>query len=66
MDGGITGIVNNVSFDWSIVNTVAFAITMSAGTSHTYVGNTTVAANVSARFRSVRTATTTWVTYRLS
>jgi len=66
MDGGVSGIVNNVSFDWSIVNTVAFAITMSAGSSHTYVGNTTVAASVSARFRSVRTGTTTWVTYRLS
>lgn len=66
MDGGVTGIVNNVAFDWSIVNTVAFAITMAPGTSHTYVGNTTVAANISARFRSVRTGTTTWVTYRLS
>ena len=66
MDGGITGIVSNVAFDWSIVNTVAFAITMAAGTAHTYVGNTTIAANVSARFRSVRTGATTWVTYRLS
>jgi len=66
MDGGVTGIVNNVAFDWSIVNTVAFVITMAPGTSHTYVGNTTVAANISARFRSVRTGTATWVTYRLS
>jgi hypothetical protein len=66
MDGGITGIVSNVAFDWSVVNTTGNAVTMASGTSNTYVGNTTVAANVSARFRSVRTAATTWSTYRIS
>lgn len=66
MDGGISGIVSNVAFDWSIVNTTANIITMAAGTTHTYVGNLSVAANVSARFRSVRTGVTTWVTYRIS
>ena len=69
MDGGVPAIVTAstaIAFDWSVVNTVAFAVTMAAGTTHTYVGNTTVAANTSARFRSVRTAATTWVTYRIS
>jgi hypothetical protein len=69
MDGGVPTIVTAstaIAFDWSVVNTVAFAVTMAAGTTHTYVGNASVAANTSARFRSVRTAATTWVTYRLS
>lgn len=66
MDGGITGIISNVAFEWSVVNTVAFAITMAVGTTHTYSGNLTVAANTSARFRSMRTAATTWVTYRIA
>lgn len=66
MDGGISGIISNVAFDWSIVNTTVNIITMAAGATHTYVGNLSVAANVSARFRSVRTGVTTWVTYRIS
>jgi hypothetical protein len=66
MDGGISGIVSNVAFDWSIVNTTANIITMASGATNTYVGNTSIAANVSARFRSVRTAATTWSTYRIA
>lgn len=70
-DAGIQGGVApvNTAFDWSVINTgsSAGAVTMAAGTSHTYVGNTTVAINTSARFRTVRTAATpTFVTYRIA
>jgi hypothetical protein len=55
----------NGSFDWFIVNTVAFTVTITAGTAHTYTGNATVSANSSAQFRTRKTATNTFVTYRI-
>lgn len=69
-DAGILnglGVVNN-SFTWSVINTgsVLGAITMTAGTAHTYVGNATVAINTSAQFKTVKTSTNTYVTYRIS
>lgn len=68
MDAGFAALFTNMSFDWSIINTGSSlgAITVLAGTAHTIVGSTTVAIATSARFRSVRTGVTTWVTYRLS
>jgi hypothetical protein len=68
MDGGFASISTNQSFDWSIINlgSSAGAVTLSAGTSHTIVGSATVAISTSAQFRSVRTAATTWVSYRIS
>ena len=68
LDTAITGIVANVAFDWSIVNTTANIVTMAAGSSgNTHVGNLSISANVSARYRSMRTGTaSTWITYRLS
>lgn len=67
-DGGFAAIANDQSFDWSVINlgSSVGAVTMTAGTAHTYVGNATVAINTSAQFRSRRTAATTWVTYRIS
>ena len=67
-DGGFAAIANDQSFDWSVINlgSASGAVTMTAGTAHTYVGNATVAINTSARFTSRRTAATTWVTYRIS
>jgi len=54
-------------FDWSIINTGTSlaAITLSAGTDHTYVGNTGIPIATSALFRTVKTATNTFVTYRI-
>lgn len=67
-DGGFAAIANDQSFDWSVINlgSTSGAVTMTAGTAHTYVGNATVAINTTARFRSRRTAANTWVTYRIS
>jgi len=60
-------VVNN-SFLWIVINTgsASGAITMTAGTGHTYVGNATVAINTSAQFQTVKTATNTFVTYRIA
>jgi len=75
MDGGGT-FVNDTAFDWSITNLAAAAadtITITANTNHTIVGNPIVnsshsstVADSSAVFRSRKTATNTWVTYRIS
>jgi len=67
-DAGFFALSNNIAFDWSVINlgSVLGAVTMTAGTDHTYVGNATVAINTSAQFRSRRTATNTWVSYRLA
>lgn len=55
------------SFDWSIINlgSSSGAVTINAGTAHTYVGSATVAIATSALFRTRKTATNTYVTYRI-
>lgn len=55
------------SFDWSVINlgSSSGAVTMTAGTDHTYVGSATVAISTSALFRTVKTAANTFVTYRV-
>lgn len=59
--------VNGDNFDWTVINTGATnAFTVAAAASgHTVVGNMTVAASTSATFRTVRTAASTFVTYRV-
>lgn len=53
--------------DWSVINTGgANTFTVTADTAHTVVGNAVVAASSSGRFRTRKTATNTFVTYRLS
>jgi hypothetical protein len=69
-DAGILnglGVVNN-SFTWQIINTgsASGAITVSAGTAHTIVGSASIAIGTSATFRTVKTATNTYVTYRIA
>ena len=65
IQGGASAIRN--SFDWSVINlgTTSGAVTMAAGTAHTYVGNATVAIGTSAGFRTVKTAANTYITYRI-
>ena len=53
--------------DWSAINTGGTnAFTVTAATGHTVVGTAAVAANTTGRFRTVKTAANTFVTYRLS
>lgn len=68
-DAGVLGgaLQTNGCFDWFIINlgSSTGAVTMVAGTAHTYVGNATVAINTSAQFRTRKTTTNTFVTYRI-
>lgn len=58
----------NMSFDWSLINlgSSTGAMTLTAGTTHTIVGNTVVAISTSTQFRTRKTAANTFVTYRIS
>lgn len=58
----------NGSFDWSIINTSAssFTISMTSVTGHTFVGNLVVNPSASARYRTVKTGISTYITYRIS
>lgn len=60
--------VANQSFDWHVINlgSSSGAVTMTAGTGHTYVGAAVVAISTSAKFRTRKTAANTYVTYRIS
>ena len=69
-DAGITGgtLPINESFDWAIINlgSVVGTATIAAGTGHTFVGNNNVLITTSAQFRTRKTATNTFVTYRIA
>lgn len=55
------------SFDWSVINTGGNTFTVTAAASgHTIVGVGAVVTVVSARFRTKKTAASTYVTYRLA
>lgn len=66
-DAAFTAMPVGASFDWVIINlgSSSGAVTMNAGTDHTYVGSATVAIATSARFRTRKTAKNTFVTYRI-
>ena len=62
----ITNLVIGRSFDWTIINTSAtYAITVNDSATNTLVGLRTVAVSSSANFRTKKTATSTYVTYRI-
>lgn len=69
-DSGVLGgaLPIDRAIDWCVINlgSSSGAVTMTAGVGHTYVGNAVVAISTSARFRTRKTATNTFVTYRLS
>lgn len=56
----------NEAIDWSVVNTGPNAFTVTAAAGHTVVGAAAVATATSGRFRTVKTAALTFVTYRIS
>jgi hypothetical protein len=69
-DAGILGgqLLVGQAFDWNVINlgSSSGAVTMSAGSNNTYVGSATVAINTSATFRTLKTATNTYITYRVN
>lgn len=68
MDSAFTSLQNNQSFEWSVINlaSATHAITVTANTDHTVVGNMVVAAATSAKFITRKTTTNTFITYRAS
>jgi hypothetical protein len=69
INGGGAASPNNSSFNWSIINTSSTSgatVTLVAGTGHTIVGSATVAIGTSATFKTRKTATNTFITYRLA
>jgi hypothetical protein len=56
----------NDSIDWSVIATGANAFTVTAAAGHTIVGSAVVATVTSGRFRTVKTAANTFITYRLA
>jgi hypothetical protein len=53
--------------DWSAINTGGTnAFTVTASTGHTIVGTAAVSANTTGRFRTLKTAANTFVTYRMA
>jgi hypothetical protein len=63
---GFSGTYDNMTFEWSVINTGPSLVTVLASTAHTLVGSGAVATGTSARFASRRTAANTFVSYRLS
>lgn len=53
------------SFDWGVMDTGLFGFTVGASAGHTIVGNATVGSGTSGEFRTRKTATNTFVTYRI-
>jgi len=68
-DAGVSGGTSavNTSFDYLIINlgSAVGDVTLVAGTAHTIVGSATVAVGTSGRFRCRKTATNTFVSYRV-
>jgi hypothetical protein len=65
-EAGFNGIYTNMTFLWSVINTGPSLVRILDGTGHTVTGSNSVAAGTSARFASRRTASNTFVCYRLS
>jgi len=65
-EGGFSGIYTNMTFEYSVINTGSGTCTIGAGTNHTIVGAATIASGASGRFAARRTASNTFISYRLS
>jgi len=67
LDAAFVSLANNQAMEWTVINlaSATHAITVTANTDHTVVGNMVVAANSSARFASRKTAANTFITYRI-
>jgi hypothetical protein len=67
MDTNVQNSFTDMAFNWSVINTAASgSVSVAAGTAHTVVGNMGVSFGTTGQFRSRRTGTNTWVTYRIS
>ncbi len=65
VEGGFAVNSNDLTMEWSVINTGSNSATVLAATDHTLVGSGVVAAGSSGRFATRRAAANTYVTYRL-
>jgi len=65
-EGGFSGVYTNMTFQYSVINTGSGTCTIGAGTNHTILGAATIASGASGRFAARRTASNTFISYRLS
>lgn len=65
-EAGITAWPTDGAIDWHVISTASGTVTIAAASGHTIVGTATVAAGASAHFRTRKTGTNTFVTYRLA
>lgn len=65
LDTAAGPLVNNLSFDWSVVNTSNQNCTIAANTGITFVGSALVPGTTSATFRFRRNAANTFIVYRI-
>jgi len=65
MDAASTFAVND-SFNWSVINTGPNTFTVTAASGHTIVGAAAVATATTGNFRTRKTATNTFVSYRIA
>jgi hypothetical protein len=70
MDAAFQDLQTNHGFEWSLINLATAAstwdVTVTANTGHTVVGNMRVTGETSGRFRTVKTAANTFITYRIA
>jgi hypothetical protein len=70
LDAAFQNLEGEDTFQWSVINLAAsgsgWVITVTAHTNHTLVGNMAVINDSSARFATRKTATNTFVSYRIS
>jgi hypothetical protein len=69
VEGGVvSGLANDSAFDWSIINRGGGTVTVAGNTNHTFsnTGSASVAVASSGLFRTRKTATNTYTTYRIA
>ena len=67
LDAAFVSLAGGQTLEWTVINlaSATHAITVTANTDHTVVGNMVVAANSSARFASRKQSANTFITYRI-
>ena len=69
VEGGVvSGLAVDSAFDWHLINRGGGGVTIAGNTNHTFsgTGSSMVSVSTSAQFRTRKTATNTYVTYRIA
>lgn len=66
VEGGFTNHYDNMTFEWTVLNSGGSSINIGNSTGHSIVGDIAVPTNRAVRFATRRTAANTYVTYRIA